>query len=274
MSEFPRSGGSISFSFPVLPLRPLWTSNGVVSARSVSPLNEVEAVMEVWNLWADRVEDVFRRMDRQSDQLDVPVEDYIGWISRFSNHPARPTMSPAEEARDRLMGVPRVSLMRAHSRWEAFADELMETHTVMARELSRCRLRPGGAYEIIDCDIGIADFSKMSLSADASTTTQVKAVFSAMLGPGRSFHRASSDSKHQQMADLSNNTRNIDGQVAERLGSEQPGGQSDPYPERPRSEWADGFLETLREIDREMEEEDYRDLNLHGLNIGDQGVKD
>jgi len=274
MSHVSGSGSFISLNNPELPLRPFWTTNGVLSTESVSPLKAVEAVMEVWNWWADRVEDVFRQMNRQSDCFDLSVEDYIGWISRFSNHPPRPTMSPAEEVRDRFMGVPCVFLMRAHSRWEDFADELAETYKIMARELSRCKLRPGDAHELIDGDVWILDFSNMSLSADTSTITQVKAVFSAMLGPGRSFHRASRNSEHRQMPILSNNTWHVDEQVEERLGIEQPDGQSGLYPgEGTRKQWANEFLETLREINREMEDEEYRDLNLQGLNIEDQDME-
>lgn len=274
MSRVWSHGSSTPTDIPVLPLRPSWTSNGVVSTDSVSPLNTVEAVMEVWNWWADKVEDVFRQMNGQSDHLDVPVEDYIGWISRFSNHPPRPTVSPAEEARDRTMGFSCVALMRAHSRWEAFADELADTYTIMARELSRYKPGPDGAHEMIDCDEGMLDFSKLSLSACTSTLTQVKAVFGAMLGPGRSFHRAASESEHRQMPLLSTDAPHVDGQVEEGSSIEQPGGRSDLYPrEEPRREWGNEFLVTLREINREMVEEDYRELDLHGLTIEDKDME-
>lgn len=265
---------SIPTNIPVLPPRPFWTTNGMVSKESVSPLNEVEAVVEVWNQWSDNVETVFRQMNSQSDHLDVPVEDYIGWIARFSNHPPRPTLSPAEEARDGTMGVPHIALMRAHSRWEAFADELAETYTIMARELLQYKPRSDGAHAIVECDDGMLDFSKISLSASTSTLTQVKAVFSAMLGPGRSFHRAVGESEHRQMPVLSNEAPHVDGRVEEGSRVERPGGLSDLYSEeRPRSEWGDEFLETLREINREMEEDDYRDLDLHGLTIEDHDME-
>jgi len=262
---------SLHTNIPVLPLRPFWTSSGVISTDSVSPLHAVEAIMEVWNRWADSIEDIFRHINAQSDHLDVPVEDYIGWISRFSNHPPRPTLSPTEEARDCAMEFPCVALMRAQSRWEAFADELAETYTIMAREISQCKPRQGGAHERIECDNEILDFSKISLSACTSTLTQVKAVFGAMLGPGRSFHRAARESEHQEMPLLSNSAWYVDGQLEEGSSVEQPGGQSGLYPEERR--WADEFLETLREINREMEEEDYRDLNLQSLNIEDQDME-
>lgn len=170
------------------------------------------------------------------------------------------------------MGVPHIALLRAHSRWEGFADELAETHSVMARELSSYKLRTGGEGEVIGCDEGVLDFSKMSLSAGTSTLTQVKAVFGAMLGPRRSFHRVGGGSEGQQMA-LLNKVWHADGQVGDSSGDEQPRGQSDLCrEERSRREWAVGFLETLREINREMAEEEYRDLNLQGLDIEDRDL--
>jgi hypothetical protein len=274
MSQIFHPNHSTPPTIPALPQRPLWTSAGVLSTESISALSTIEVVINVWNQWAARMEDVFRQMNAQSDRLDVPVEDYIGWISRFSNHPPRPTLSPAEESRDRSMGVPHIALMRAHSRWEGFADELADTYSVMALELSSYKLRTGGEGEVIECDDGVLDFSKISLAAGTSTLTQVKAVFGAMLGPGRSFHRVGGGSEGRQMALLNDNVWHADGQVGDRSSNEQPGGQSDSHlEERSRREWAVGFLDTLREINREMAEEEYRDLNLQGLDIEDRDLE-
>lgn len=283
MSQASRFGCPVHISIPVLPQRPTWTDDGVLSTEISSPVIAVDTIMAVWNRWADRVENIFRMMNESSNLLDVSVDDYIGWISRISNHPPRPTMSPTDEARESIMGIPRVPFMVAHSRFEAYADELAETHDLMARRLSQCKPRPDEAQDMVICDLEVLDFSKMSLSAATSTRAQVKSIFTAMLGPGRSFHKAANNTGCQRTPISGSNAMEIDrAQEGDMISYQRPAQsetgislvqESQHFGERPSRQWVQEFLTTVQEINREIEDEDYDELTMQPLDIKDQDME-
>ena len=66
-------------------------------------------------------------MERQTEDLDVSEDDFVGFIWLFSDHPSRPAMPTAEEHNEiqkrHIEEFPYFPLMRLHKDWMDFADK-------------------------------------------------------------------------------------------------------------------------------------------------------
>ena len=81
---------------PEIPRRPDWKADYTVMAAQGSPSAALEAIHRTWTRWADKINDKFRHMERQTEELDVAEDDYVGFIWLFSDHSPRPTVPTAE----------------------------------------------------------------------------------------------------------------------------------------------------------------------------------
>ena len=132
-----------------------------------------KAVMDIWNAWADCVEKVFQRMGCQTEELDVPEDEYIRFVHMFASHPARPAQRAVEERTEHedwfMRAMPHRYLTHLHGLWNTYADKLEKTYLGMAAELGGCSLLA-------------APFES------TSTRGQLHGILGSMLGPGRLFH--------------------------------------------------------------------------------------
>ena len=144
-------------------------------------------VVHSWNLWANKVDNIFRQMSEQADELGATEDDLINFIQMFSNHPPRPTLHGIEyyqkEERPLTKEFVENVLAKFHVRWTGFADKLERTYTGMATELAQCRSWLS-SKSASGADFGM---SNLSLSTGPSTRTQLQSILRSMLGPGRAF---------------------------------------------------------------------------------------
>lgn len=189
MDRFRSSNSALQI--PNLTPRIAWDGKGLFH---VSPFAVAKQITNAWNKWTDGAEAVLRKINDLTEDLDVTEDEYINFIKLFSTHPPRPEMPDEADFDDQpvqvLIGFPLIPLIGLHRRWETFADKLEEIHHGMARELSRCKIRPGGKQEMMIGDEGDLGLSQMSLSACQTTRTHLKSVLTSMLGPEKSFQSA------------------------------------------------------------------------------------
>ena len=169
---------------PALPLRPSWLAEKVIDCKATLP-DAINEVMDTWNAWADCVENVFRHMSDQTEELEISEDEYISFIHRFASHPARPTLRPLEEMTEHeerfIRTLRHRYLAHLHTLWIAYADKLDKTYNGMAAELGRCELL-ASPFEI------------------TSTRGQLHSICRSMLGPGRAFQGLADTRAHEVVA--------------------------------------------------------------------------
>ena len=187
------------YKAPTLPERPKkWGADEILKA----PLNSRKAVLEEfvhsWNQWANEVDNIFRQMSEQADELGATEEDLIKFIQMFSNHPPRPTLHGIEyyQKEERPLTkefVENVLQARFHVRWNDFANKLERTYTCMANDLAQCRSWLS-SKNASGADFGM---SNLSLSDGPSTRTQLQSMLRSMLGPERAFQAVIPIEEHE-----------------------------------------------------------------------------
>lgn len=175
------------YKAPSLPQRPQWSADEALKAPHNSRKAALEGLVHTWNQWANEVDNIFRQMSEQADELGATEEDLIKFIQMFSNHPARPTLHGMKYFQKE--GTPLTKefvhniLAKFHVRWNDFADKVERAYTEMAKDLGECR-------SWLSCKSASgADFgmSNLSLSTEPSTRTQIQSILRSMLGPERVF---------------------------------------------------------------------------------------
>ena len=186
------------YKAPTLPERPKWGADELLKTRSTSRRAVIEEFVHSWNQWADKVDNIFRQMSEQADELGATEEDLIKFIQTFSNHPPRPTLYGIEyyQKEDRPLTkefVENILNARFRVRWNDFANKLERTYTCMANDLAQCR------SWLSSKNAGGADFgmSNLSLSDGPSTRTQLQSILRSMLGPGRAFQAVVPIQEHE-----------------------------------------------------------------------------
>ena len=186
------------YKAPTLPERPKWSTDEVLKTRLTSRKAVLEEFMHSWNQWANTVDNIFRQMSEQADELGATEEDLIKFIQMFSNHPPRPTLHGIEyyQKEERPLTkefVENILEARFHVRWNDFANKLERTYTGMAHDLAQCRSWLS-SKNVGDADFGI---SNLSLSSGPSTRTQLQSILRSMLGPGRAFQAVIPIEEHE-----------------------------------------------------------------------------
>ena len=175
------------YKAPSLPQRPQWSADEALKDPHNSRKAALEGFVQTWNQWASEVDNIFRQMSEQADELGATEEALIKFIQMFSNHPARPTLHGIQCFQKE--GIPLTKefvhniLAKFHVRWNDFADKVERTYTEMAKDLGECRswLSNKSAN---GTDFGI---SNLSLTTGPSTRTQLQSILRSMLGPERVF---------------------------------------------------------------------------------------
>ena len=112
---------------PELPQRPDWKVDCLIIAAHGSLSAALEVIHQNRTRWANKIDDNFRQMERQTEDLDVSEDDFVGFIWLFSDRPPRPTMPTAEgynEIQKRhVEEFPYFPLMALHEDWMDFADK-------------------------------------------------------------------------------------------------------------------------------------------------------
>ena len=185
------------YKAPTLPERPEWSADEILKAPPKSRKAVLEEFLLSWNQWANKVDNIFRQMSEQADELGASEDDLIKFIQMFSTHPPRPTLHGIEyyqkEERPLTKEFVENILAKFHVRWENFADKLERTYTSMANELAQCR------SWLSNKSASGADFgnSSLSLSAGPSTRTQLLSILRSMLGPERAFQAVIPVEEHE-----------------------------------------------------------------------------
>ena len=185
------------YKAPTLPERPEWSADEILKAPSKSRKAVLEEFLHSWNQWANKVDNIFRQMSEQADELGATEDDLIKFIQMFSNHPPRPTLHGIEyyqkEERPLTKEFVENILARFHVRWNDFADKLERTYTRMANDLAQCRSWLS-SKNASGADFGI---SNLSLSSAPSTRTQLQSILRSMLGPERAFQAVIPVEEHE-----------------------------------------------------------------------------
>ena len=185
------------YKAPTLPERPEWSADEILKAPPKSRKAVLEEFLHSWNQWANKVDNIFRQMSEQADELGASEDDLIKFIQMFSNHPPRPTLHGIEyyqkEERPLTKEFVENVLAKFHVRWNGFAAKLERTYTSMANELAQCRSWLS-SKSASGADFGI---SNLSLSTGPSTRTQLQSILRSMLGPGRAFQAVISVEEHE-----------------------------------------------------------------------------
>ena len=186
------------YKAPTLPERPKWDADELLKTRVTSRKAVLEAFVHSWNQWADRVDNIFREMSEQVDELGATEEDLIKFIQLFSNHPPRPTLHGIEhyQKEERPLTkefVENILEGRFRVRWNDFANKLERTYTGMANDLAQCRSWLS-SKNASGADFGI---SNLSLSDGPSTRTQLQSILRSMLGPERAFQAVIPIEEHE-----------------------------------------------------------------------------
>lgn len=185
------------YKAPTLPGRPGWSADEILKAPAKSRKAVLEEFLRSWNQWANKVDNIFRQMSEQADELGATEDDLIKFIQMFSNHPPRPTLHGIEyyqkEERPLTKEFVENILGKFHVRWNGFADKVERTYTGMANELGECRSWLS-SKSASGADFGI---SNLSLSTGPSTRTQLQSILRSMLGPERVFQAVIPVEEHQ-----------------------------------------------------------------------------
>ena len=175
------------YKAPTLPERPGWSADELLKAAPKSRKVVLKDFVHAWSQWANKVDNIFRQMSEQADELGATEDDLIKFIQMFSNHPPRPTLHGLEyyQKEERPLTKEFVDniLAKFHVRWNDFADKLERTYTGMTNELAQCRSWLS-SKSASDADFGI---SNLSLSTGPSTRTLLQSILRSMLGPERAF---------------------------------------------------------------------------------------
>ena len=136
------------YKAPTLPERPKWGADELLKTRSTSRKAVIEEFEHSWNQWADKVDNIFRQMSEQADELGATEEDLIKFIQTFSNHPPRPTLHGIEyyQKEDRPLTkefVENILNARFRVRWNDFAT------SVQLQSILRSMLGPGRAFQAV-----------------------------------------------------------------------------------------------------------------------------
>lgn len=175
------------YKAPILPKRPEWSADELLKTPSNSRKAVTEAFVHTWNQWANEVDNIFRQMSEQADELGATEEDLIKFIQMFSNHPARPTLDGMKYFQ--VEGTPLTKEFvhnipaKFHVRWNDFADKVERTYTDMAKDLGECRSWLS-SKSASGAEFGI---SSLSLTTGPSTRVQLQSILRSMLGPERVF---------------------------------------------------------------------------------------
>ncbi len=175
------------YKAPRLPERPEWSADKILKAAPKSRKAVLEEFVHNWSQWANKVDNIFRQMSEQADELGATEDDLIKFIQMFSNHPPRPTLHGIDyyQKEERPLTKEFIDniLAKFHVRWNHFADKLERTYTGMANELAQSRSWLS-SKSASGADFGM---SNLSLSTGPSTRTQLQSILRSMLGPGRAF---------------------------------------------------------------------------------------
>lgn len=175
------------YKAPILPKRPEWSADEILKPPSNSRKAVLEEFLHAWTQWANEVDNIFRQMSEQADELRATEEDLIKFIQMVSNHPARPTLHGIKYFQKGEYPLTKEFvhniLAKFHVRWNDFADKVERTYTDMAKDLGECR-----SWLSSKSDSG-ADFgiSNLSLTTGPSTRVQLQSILRSMLGPERVF---------------------------------------------------------------------------------------
>ena len=175
------------YKAPILPKRPKFSADELLKAPCNSRKAVLERFVHTWHQWANEVDNNFRLMSEQVDELGATDEDLIKFIQMFSNHPPRPTlhgmkyfqMEPQPLTKEFVHNI----LAKFLVRWTDFADQAERTYTGMAKDLGECRSWLSGK-SASGTDFGI---SNLSLTTGPSTRVQLQSILRSMLGPERVF---------------------------------------------------------------------------------------
>lgn len=179
--------GKGPYKAPILPKRPGWSADELLKAPCNSRKAVLEGFVRTWHQWANEVDNNFRLMSEQADELGATEEDLIKFIQIFSNHPPRPILhgmkyfqiEPQPLTKEFVHNI----LAKFHVRWNDFADKVEGTYKEMAKDLGECRSWLSGK-SANGPDFGI---SKLSLTTGPSTRVQLQSILRSMLGPERVF---------------------------------------------------------------------------------------
>lgn len=190
---------------PEIPRRPDWKADYAVMAAQGSPSAALEAIHRTWTRWANKIDDNFRHMERQTEELDVAEDDYIGLIWLFSDHPPRPTVPTAEDynkvQKQHVNDFPYFPLVMLHENWNDFADKLEQTHISMAMKVAHHHLVPRKAMPMVH-DGGDLGMSDLSITSHAAKRKEVQGILRSMLGLERAHKPVIAFEKHELATEL------------------------------------------------------------------------